>query len=108
MHTLSPKWSRTSCTTWSASLVRASYMTSTMVLSSSGRVQVLLHQLDVAQELAQALQGVVLALDRDQHLGGRGQAVDGQQAERGRAVDEHEVVVVADLVERALAAAARG
>ena len=33
--TLSPKWSRTSCTTWSASLVRASYMTSTMALSSS-------------------------------------------------------------------------
>ena len=25
--TLSPKWLRTSCTTWSASFVRASYMT---------------------------------------------------------------------------------
>ena len=34
-HTLSPKCSRTSVATWSASLVRASYMTSTMALTSS-------------------------------------------------------------------------
>ena len=34
-HTLSPKWARTSCTTWSESLVRASYMTQMMALTSS-------------------------------------------------------------------------
>ena len=59
------------------------------------RVEVLLDQLDVAQQLAQALEGVVLALDRDQHLVGRGQRVHGEQAERRRAVDEDVVVVVA-------------
>ena len=32
------------------------------------RVEVPLDQVDVAQELAQTLQGVVLALDGDQHL----------------------------------------
>ncbi len=34
-HTLSPKCARTSCTTWSASLVRASYITRMMVVTSS-------------------------------------------------------------------------
>ena len=38
------------------------------------------------------------------HLVGGRQAVDGEQAERRRAVDEDEVVVVADLVERLLQA----
>ena len=50
---------------------------------------------DVAQELAQTLERVVLALDRDEHVVGGREAVDGQQAERRRAVDQGEVVVVA-------------
>ena len=64
------------------------------------RVEVRLHQLDVAQQLAETLEGVVLALDRDEHLVGGGQAVDGEQAERRRAVDEDEVVVAAHGLER--------
>ena len=46
------------------------------------RVEVLLHEPDVAQELAQALEGVVLALDGHEDLGRRRQAVHRQQAER--------------------------
>ena len=50
----------------------------------------------------ETLERVVLALDRHDHVVGRGQPVDGQQTERRRAVDEHEVVLVADRVERPL------
>ena len=52
------------------------------------RVEVLPDQVDVVDQLVQALQRVVLALDRDQHLLRGDQRVDRQQAERGRAVDE--------------------
>ncbi len=71
-------------------------------------VEVLLHEGDVAQELAEAFEGVVLALDRDEDLGGRGEPVHGEQAERRRAVDVDEVVVVADLLEGPPELAARG
>ena len=37
--------------------------------------------MNVAHQLAQALQGVVLALDGDQHLVGRSQGVDRDQAQ---------------------------
>lgn len=52
-------------------------------------------QVDVPQELAEALQRVVLALDGDQHLGAGHESVHGQQTEGRRAVDE-------DVVERLL------
>src|SRR5262249_48353355 len=55
---------------------------------------------DVAQQLAEPLECVVLALERHHDAGGGGHAVDGEKAERRRAVDEDDVVVVADLVER--------
>ena len=42
--------------------------------------------------MADALQGVVLALQRHQDAVGRHQRVQGEQAERGRAVDQHIVV----------------
>ena len=71
--TLSPKCSRTSRTTWSASFVRASYITQTIVLTVQRRVQVASDQIDVAEQLAETLQGVVLALDRDEHLRRGGQ-----------------------------------
>src|SRR5690606_1187921 len=64
-------------------------------------VQVALHELDVAQELPQALQRVVLALDGNEHLAGGGEAVDRQETEGRWAVDEDVVVVVAHAVERA-------
>ena len=44
-------------------------------------VQVLLHERHVAQELAEPFQGVVLALNGDEHLGRRRQAVDREQSQ---------------------------
>ena len=58
-------------------------------------VEVGADQVHVLQQLSQPLQGVVLALDRDDHLGAGHQGVDGEQAEGRRAVDE-------DVVERLL------
>ena len=91
-YTTSPKKRRTSSTTCSESFVRGSNIVITMPGESELRVDVLLDQADVPQELSQALERVVLALDRhDQLLRGR-EGVDRQQAERGRAVEEDEVV----------------
>ena len=91
LQTLSPKWLRTSLTTWSESFVRPSYIVRTIVDSSSVGLRLDPHEVDAPQQLAESLEGVVLALDRDEHLGGRGQAVHGDQTERRRAVDEDEV-----------------
>jgi hypothetical protein len=52
------------------------------------RVEVGLDQVDVADQLAETLQRVVLALDRDQHLLGRDEGVDGEETQARRAVDE--------------------
>ena len=56
------------------------------------RVEVRPDEIDVAQQLAEALQRVVLALDRDEHFRRGDQRVDGEQAQRRRAVDQHVVV----------------
>ncbi len=61
-------------------------------------VEVRPHEVDVAQQLAEPFQRVVLALDRDEHLIGRDEGVHREQAERRRAVDED--VVDVQLVER--------
>ena len=58
------------------------------------RVQPCAHQLDRVQQLGQALERVVLALDRHEHAVGRRERVHGQRPQRGRAVDEDEVVAV--------------
>ena len=55
--------------------------------------------LDGRDQLSDALQGVVLTLDRHEDLVRRTQRVDREQAERGRAVDQHVVVVVDDGVD---------
>ena len=52
------------------------------------------------KQLAETLQRVVLALDRDEHLLGGSEPVDRQQPERGRAVDQDVVVVVDDRLDR--------
>jgi hypothetical protein len=57
------------------------------------RVEVRAHELDVLEQLAEPLERVVLALDRDEQLLGRHHGVDREQPERGRAVDEHVVDV---------------
>ena len=57
-------------------------------------VEVLLDQFDVAEQLRETLECVVLALDRDEHLARGDERVDRQQPERRRAVDEDVVVRV--------------
>ena len=71
-------------------------------LDLDSRVEVLLDHLERVLELEQPPHRQVLALDRDDHLVGRGQRVDGQQPEARRRVDADEVVVVGDLRERLL------
>jgi len=63
-------------------------------LDLDGRVQVLLHLAQRPHQVGESLERVVLALHRDDHGVGRGEAVHGEHVERRRAVDEHVVVVV--------------
>ena len=56
----------------------------------------------------EALEGVVLALDRHQDLVGGGQSVDREQPQRRRTVDEDEVEVVLDGLEGSAQASAPG
>ena len=60
----------------------------------------MLDEIDVPEELAEPLQGVVLALDRGDDLGGGGQAVDGDECQRWGTVDEGEVEVAVLGLER--------
>ena len=60
------------------------------------RVQVALDQPDGVQELGQPLQGVVLALDGDQHRVGGHKGVDREQSKRRRTIDQDVVVVGQD------------
>src|SRR5439155_6385590 len=75
-------------------------------------VQALHLVLDGVQELVDAAEGEGLGLDRDEQLVGGGQAVEGEQAQRRRAVDEHVVVPVGERgqgrAEALLAAVHRG
>ena len=67
-------------------------------------IQVSSHALDRADEIGKALEGVVLALHRNQHALRGGKRVHCKQAERGRTVDEDVVVVLGDALERGLEA----
>src|SRR2546426_7843662 len=53
------------------------------------------------QELREALEGVVLALDRNEDAVGGGEHVEGQEAERRRTVDDDVLVLVAHVAQRA-------
>ena len=55
-------------------------------------VEVLLDQLDIAQQLGESLQGVVLALNGNEDLTGSDERVDGEKPEGRRAVDEDVVL----------------
>lgn len=59
-----------------------------------GGVQVLLNAPDGVEQLRNTLQCVVLALNRNEHLTCGSECVDGQESERGRAVDEEVVDVI--------------
>ena len=71
------------------------------------RVEAVLGQLDHLERLLDALHREVLRLGRQQRVVGGDEGVDGQQPERGRAVDQHDVVVAGHgpqrLLERQLA-----
>ncbi len=58
-------------------------------------VQPLPHERDRLHQLRNPFQGQVLALHGDEHGVGRGQRVEREQAQRGRAVDEDLAVTVA-------------
>ena len=64
-------------------------------------VEVLARQLDHLERLLDALHREVLRLGAQQRVVGGDERVDGQQAERRRAVDQHDVVAVLDLAQRA-------
>src|SRR6266576_980340 len=63
-------------------------------------VELALDELRRVRQRAEALERVVLALDRDQHVLRRHQGVDGEQAEGWRAVDDDVVVAHAQCLER--------
>ena len=66
------------------------------------RVEIPLNEVDITKQLAQAFEGVVLALNRYQYLGRSRQAVDSEKSERWGTVDEDIVVVIDDSVDRTL------
>ena len=84
-----PKCSRTSSATCAARRVRPSYIVSRIVETREIGVEVLLDQLDILEQLPEALEGVVLALDGDEDLLRGDKGVDGEQPKAGRTVDEH-------------------
>ncbi len=64
-------------------------------------VEAFADELDVTQQLAQTLECVVLALDRDDHFAGGREPVHRQQTKGGRTIDQHEVVVGEHRLDRA-------
>ena len=72
------------------------------------RVERALDALQRRRELGDALEGEVLALERDQHGLRGGQGVEREQPEARRAVDDHVVVAAGDRRERLLQAVLAG
>ena len=58
------------------------------------RVDLLVHQLDGLEKLADALQRQEMRLHRDDHVGGGRQSVDGEQAQARRTVQQDEIEIV--------------
>jgi hypothetical protein len=74
-------------------------------------VQVGMHLLDRVDQVGQAFEREVLALHRHDHAMGAAQPVERQHAETGRAIDQHEVIVCINRLQRgpqALVAALQG
>ena len=57
------------------------------------RIEMTLYALDGADEVAQSLERVELALQRHENRIRRHQRIEGQQPQRGRAVDQHVIVI---------------
>lgn len=60
------------------------------------RIYALLNAVNGVEELGKAFQRIIFALDRDKDGVRGGEHVDGEESERGRAVDEDEVIAIAD------------
>ena len=99
-YTFGPKYSRASAATWRERLSRASYMVSSTPSIERSPIHALLHQMHRIEQLRQALQRVVLALHRDEQRIGRGEHVDGDEAERRGAVDQDVVILGCNRRER--------
>ena len=65
-------------------------------------IEILFDLVDIAQQLTEALQGVILTLDRDKNFASGHQGVHGQEPERGRTVNNDEVVLIKFLIDRPL------
>ena len=55
-----------------------------------------MHLLDGVDQIGQALQGKVLALHRHNHAVRTAQTIEREHGERGRAIDQDEIVLSAD------------
>jgi hypothetical protein len=64
------------------------------------RIEVLLHEANGVQQLRDALERVVLALDRDDDAVGRRQHVQRDEPERWGTIEEHVLVLFAHLLQR--------
>ena len=70
-------------------------------IDREGWVEVSLHEFHGIEELRQALERVVLALDRNEHAVGGREHVEGQQAERRGTVDYDVLILLANVAQRA-------
>ena len=96
-NTCLPKYSRASAGDLSAErLSRASYIVSSTPSIPELLVDVSLHEVDGIEKLGQSFERVVLALHRNQQCVSCRKHVDGDQAQRRRAVDQDVVVAIPD------------
>ena len=87
---------RRSCSTWRVRLVRSSYMVSKTPSTLDQRAERFANTINGVQELGDAFQSEELALDGDQDGIGGDHGVECQEIEGRRAIDQNEVIVVAN------------
>ena len=92
----SPKCFSSSAATFSASVLRGSYIVRSKPLDLEPRIEVRAHFLHRLHEIGQPLERVVLALHRNQHRVGRAQAVQREQRQRRRTIEQDEIVIRRD------------
>ena len=63
-------------------------------------IEGLFDQADRFEKLSQPFHGIVFALERNKHRMGRGQGIDGEQAEGGGTIDEDIIVIGLDLFDQ--------
>ena len=68
-------------------------------VDSERLIDAVLNSMDSVQQLREAFEGVVLALKWNHQRVGCGEHIDGDQAERRRAVDEYEIVIISNFIQ---------